>query len=75
MKIRINKLGILEIERAGKMKEQLCPRQPGIDPCGDWCALFGEPEDMGEEIGLELCDDNAWYPAKEDFEDLRGFVL
>ena len=50
MKIKINAAGKLNIERAGGMKEQICPfdvtegtvRPPY--PCGDWCPLFGEPE-------------------------------
>lgn len=42
MKIKINSLGNLEIERAGKFKAQVCPFRALDDFCGDWCPLFGE---------------------------------
>ena len=47
MKGKINSYGNLLIERAGKMKPQICPagfdenRLPAF--CGNWCPLFGEP--------------------------------
>ena len=52
MKGKINKDGILEIERAGEFKKQICMKNmtgesPGfLDsyPCSDNCSLFGEPE-------------------------------
>jgi hypothetical protein len=49
---KINKDGVLERERAGKLKAQNCKRggvaidnhgDIYIEPCGDACALFGEP--------------------------------
>jgi len=43
MNIKINKLGNLEIERAGKFKVQYCPHSATM-LCGDWCPLFGEPQ-------------------------------
>ena len=49
MKGKIDSQGFLHIERAGVMKEQLCPFQSlDTNPlygkeCGDWCPLFGEP--------------------------------
>ena len=46
MKIKINKSGHLEIERAGTMRGQYCPHQED-DPCGDWCPLFRELLDFG----------------------------
>ena len=46
MKGKINNEGKLYIERAGVMKQQLCPNSfseavPYM--CGDWCPMFGEP--------------------------------
>ena len=53
MKGKIDSDGGLWIERAGQLREQLCPRQqdhhseyesdPASIACGDWCPLFGEP--------------------------------
>ena len=55
MKIKIDADGILWIERAGVLKEQFCPFDPGDGDdkcvmCGDWCPLFGEPFDGGLTI-------------------------
>jgi hypothetical protein len=52
MKILIDNMGCLHLERAGKMKKQLCPfsvlNPNGAPPgCGDWCPMFGEPEFTG----------------------------
>jgi len=58
MKGKIDKDGCLLIERAGVMKPQHCPLTD--DPssnCGDWCPLFGEPENSNtipENWTLEL---------------------
>jgi hypothetical protein len=46
MNIKINKLGNLEIERAGKFQSQGCPHKGGN--CGDWCPLFGEPQELND---------------------------
>lgn len=46
MKGKINQLGNLCIERAGKMRDQYCPYARGSDfeyRCCDSCPLFGEP--------------------------------
>jgi hypothetical protein len=50
MKAKIDKDGFLWVERAGKMRKQICPN--GYDtttmkyyepsPCGDWCPQFNE---------------------------------
>lgn len=64
MNATIDKDGFLHIERAGVMKEQVCPLyhhrgQYAFDDgsvslrnrqCGDWCPLFGEPtiQDYGD---------------------------
>jgi len=81
MKIRINIKGELEIERVGAFKKPMCPFNP-MEYCGDWCALFGEPEESpaffesdgtsgtGELVELELCHKTI-VVNKEDFEDLR----
>jgi hypothetical protein len=48
MKVKISEEGLLYMERAGQMKPQYCPYSQ--DParngsmCGDWCPLFGAPE-------------------------------
>jgi hypothetical protein len=87
MKIRINKNGYLEIERIGKWKRVLCPldsirADTACSTCGDWCALFGEPEESpvffesdgtsgtGELVELELCHKTI-VVNKKNFEDLR----
>lgn len=44
MKIRIDHKGILGIERGCVIKEQICPFD-GLNRCGDFCPLFGEPTD------------------------------
>ena len=65
MEGRINLYGVLEIKRAEKFKNQICPfgggqvqRAGEAEPCcGDDCPHFGEPETLkvsGENIGLVL---------------------
>ncbi len=49
MKIKINKDGSLEIERAGRGRKQYCPFVLEAVDCGDWCPLFGEPEIFTKE--------------------------
>ena len=53
MKIKINTNGFLLIKRATEFKKQLCPRQKitgtGDIKCGDWCPLFGEPENTTDK--------------------------
>ena len=39
MKLKIDENGYLYIERAGKMREQVCPYGCGRG-CGDWCPHF-----------------------------------
>jgi len=72
MKGLINKDGLLEIERAGIMKSQGCPR---LDDgyCEDWYPLFGEPDEpdrYGGIVFLRLCDGVQW--AFDEFVDERG---
>lgn len=42
IKGRINKSGLLYIERTGKTKLQECPLSKD-SACGDWCPLFKDP--------------------------------
>jgi hypothetical protein len=44
MKIKIDKMGQLEIERAGKMRGQVCPYSQQEAYCGEWCPMFQEPD-------------------------------
>lgn len=70
VKGKINKNGVLEIERAGKFKPQDCRKSifttgNGGDcfSCGDECSLFGEPE-----------TETAWNEMKSDQKTGRIFV-
>lgn len=62
MIIKINKHGNLKIFRGDKFKTMFCPYSNSEAYCGDWCALFGEPdydeEDYeGLSIGaLKICE-------------------
>ena len=49
IKIKINKSGFLEIERAGILKKVHCPFDNDSCECGDWCPLFGEPRYTQEQ--------------------------
>jgi hypothetical protein len=71
MKIKIDNEGCLWIERAGKMKAQICPYDENWTGCGDWCPLFHEL-DIDGKPALELC--RAYYPADEieELKDERG---
>ncbi len=44
MNAKIDRNGILKVERAGEMKTQCCPYTPGnyTSYCGDWCPKFEE---------------------------------
>ncbi len=75
MKGKINKGGLLSIERVGKLKDQICifDSDPltGSAHCGDWCPLFGEPTVVPsgffpEKIFLLICDGSAL-----EFTELR----
>jgi len=70
MKAKINADGFLEIERAGKFKEQMCPKCKM--KCGDWCPLFHEPSfgNGGEVMGLNICE-GSFPTYKKDFIDER----
>lgn len=74
MKIQIDVDGNLKIERAGRLKYQLCPFAPvPTTHCGDWCPHFDEPEpytasDGTQGHGISLCHGKEVYGL---FEDLR----
>ena len=75
MKGKIDNQGYLWLERKGVMKRALCPVRKlsgsGKALCGDYCALFCEPEDStGGEIELSLCHTFHIF-KKEDFKDER----
>ena len=56
MKFRINKGGCLEISRAGQWFAMFCPftdTDAKNEHCGDWCAMFGEPEERDAPVGPE----------------------
>ena len=44
MEIKIDDYGYLLIQRLGQWKGATCPFRQELRTCGDWCALFGEPE-------------------------------
>lgn len=84
MKIKIDEIGFISIERNGKMRSQCCPftatSAGGLVNCGDWCPLFGEPEPFSFDpitgdptdstIELDLCSKTLSINV-EDFEDER----
>jgi len=86
MKIKIAENGWLNIERAGTFKKASCPysrNSEGDNPasCGDWCALFGEPETLSginktmarltkPTIILKICKKD-FVIEKENFTDER----
>jgi hypothetical protein len=74
MKGKIDKYGTLYIERAGKMKDQLCPYASECGspiPCSDTCPLFGEPrpETGTASAILDLCQGKKLFFDK--FTDER----
>jgi hypothetical protein len=80
MKIRINEEGMLQRYINGKWKDMKCPRiyttkdedTLMLMTCGDWCALFGEPEEVFDAgFKLAICE-KVFGMVAEDFEDLRG---
>jgi hypothetical protein len=59
MKGKIDNRGSLYIERGGVIKRQFCPYAgiPDNVDCGDWCPLFGEPEESIDNklFYLDIC--------------------
>ena len=50
---KINISGQLLINRKDSWKSVICPLNDG-DNCGDWCALFGEPEPILKGINVKI---------------------
>lgn len=77
MKAKIDKDGSLYLERAGKMKDQICPFGIASEPtrgaaCGDWCPLFSNY--MNEDnsvVVIYICHDKMFYINPDDFTDER----
>lgn len=77
IKIMINVRGHLNISRHGVIVLVKCPEQTKHEYCGDWCALFTEPEvirlkssDTDAYLSLTLC--RTIHKCKEsEFQDLR----
>ena len=85
-KIKIDKNGFLHMSRKNGLKPVYCPHSKNglrAIPCGDHCALFGEPEVIpktktrydndidleGYYYHLRICSDI--YLKTEDFTDER----
>jgi hypothetical protein len=64
MKIVIGENGLLRLERAGTLKEQVCPFADGDTSCGDWCPHFREPS--GKTLTLSCVADVEWWGTIED---------
>lgn len=81
MKIVLDFMGDLLIERNGKMKEQICPYRSSTrnQYCGNSCPLFSEPQfkyDTNEipftsTVTIELCNGKKWTCSENDFSDNR----
>lgn len=61
MKIKIDKMGLLEIERVGVWNSCTCPFHGGQDAnrfpfgyCGEWCPQFGEPISLAGMVDKAL---------------------
>ena len=83
MKIKIDKIGNLHLERADKMKRVGCPfsainNKNETTPCGDWCALFhvyhvqDERGILSSSMCIELCKKEYICDTK-DFIDEREY--
>jgi hypothetical protein len=46
--------GRLWIQRRGAYKQQVCPNDSTRHPCGDWCPLFREPQEIGRVVSSLL---------------------
>jgi len=70
-RLEINKDGALEIQRGSRVIQQYCPRQARSVCCGDYCALFGEPQycQVAKVWSLELCEGKKLIT--ENFDDER----
>jgi hypothetical protein len=69
MKFKITKIGVLEIERAGEWKQQICPYDSDYGDCGDWCPLFDDSHIYTEK------DDSALGLCTKTYFGKRGMVI
>ena len=72
MKIKIDHVGNLKIYRNSICRDLYCPYTKEYTFCGDWCALFNDPEevDLNTRIVIKLCH-NKFIVNKEDLIDER----
>jgi len=70
IKVQIDEIGNLCLNRARTLKKQWCCRQCDCT-CGDWCPLFEEPVTDGNQVYMRLCHRFITCDAAE-FEDLRN---
>lgn len=65
--------GNLIIKRAESFNPQGCPRDNDGGYCGDWCPLFGEPENIsegGKDKKLQICQNRIL--TFDEFTDERA---
>lgn len=88
MKIKLDYMGDLLIERNGTMKPQYCPYMSGGNNfvlCGDNCPMFGEPHikhdpndwkpglsQIEGSVTLELCNGRILTCMEDEFTDNRN---
>jgi hypothetical protein len=77
MRFIINDSGNLLIERKDRLNNTECPFSVNVKEmdsrcCGDWCALFGEPDYISIEnsVVIQLCKKSITIKSNR-FEDLR----
>lgn len=70
MKVKFDKTGVLFIERAGRMIEQLCP-YGYFKHCSHHCPLLGEPF-LGKNNCMNLIICGKLFLAFDVFIDERG---
>jgi hypothetical protein len=69
MKIKINGMGFLYLERIGEFRRTICPFDNEDALCGDWCALFTDEIDS-VKAHITLCH-REYDCLIEDFTDER----
>ena len=79
MKGKIDRGGLLWLERGGIEKYVVCPFCNDKDgdcpsPCGDWCALFGEPTNYTQDVvTLSLCHQKLLqFPITQFVDERKG---
>uniref|UniRef100_A0A6H1ZSH2 Uncharacterized protein n=1 Tax=viral metagenome TaxID=1070528 RepID=A0A6H1ZSH2_9ZZZZ len=82
MRVKIDEMGILVLERKGGETVQMCPVSQWYDderecyentPCGDHCPQFSEPVrvDGGLSVSLSLCHGKEIRCLEAEFIDER----